>query len=248
MNSKLRPIAPLLSALLACSAAFAADWPQWRGPNRDDVVADFKAPAAWPKEFTQKWKVAIGVGDSSPILVGGKLYATGRVNPDEITYCLDAATGTEIWRDKFTASPAPTGPDKAHPGPRGTPVLVDGKLIVSGATCLLSCFDAATGKNIVGLNQADGKLLWQIPWDGKASFNAPSPIVTGTTILFTAQNRGITAMKIEKSGDAFTPRQLWKNAATAAQFCTPVLKDNRLYGISDRGLLFCLKADTRESI
>ena len=39
----------------------AADWPQWRGPNRDGK-ADFKVPATWPKELTKKWQVVVGDG------------------------------------------------------------------------------------------------------------------------------------------------------------------------------------------
>ena len=51
-----------LSALLAASTARAQDWPQWRGANRDARAADFKAPANWPENLTQKWKVAVGDG------------------------------------------------------------------------------------------------------------------------------------------------------------------------------------------
>ena len=43
--------------LLGSSLAMAQDWPQWRGPNRDDKVTGFTAPATWPTQFTQKWKV-----------------------------------------------------------------------------------------------------------------------------------------------------------------------------------------------
>ena len=57
--------------LSACSIVFigaacvlAADWPQWRGPNRDGKLSDFKAPATWPAQLTQKWKAAVGAGDA----------------------------------------------------------------------------------------------------------------------------------------------------------------------------------------
>lgn len=327
MNAKSKLLVSLLAAVILSSAALGGDWPQWRGPGRDDKVADFKAPAAWPKELTQKWKVTVGSGDSSPILAADKIFTAGRINTDEVTLCLDAATGKEIWRDTY-AAPAPTGPDKNHPGPRGTPAVADGKLVVLGASGMLTCYDAATGKiiwrkdeffkltppvfgsmspivtegmvvahlgspksggifaydlatgeqkwkwsgegpgyaspsllsvegtkqivvetekSIIGLAQADGKLLWQIPFAG-TTFNAPSPIVNGTSVIFTAQNRGITAVKIEKQGDTFAPKQLWKNATTATQFNTPVIKDNLLYGLSDKGTFFCLKADTGESV
>src|SRR4051794_41138450 len=43
---------------LACGiTAFAQDWPQWRGPNRDAKATGFHAPASWPKTLTKKWQV-----------------------------------------------------------------------------------------------------------------------------------------------------------------------------------------------
>ena len=39
----------------------AADWPQWRGPNRDGKAAGFSAPETWPKQLVQKWKVTVGL-------------------------------------------------------------------------------------------------------------------------------------------------------------------------------------------
>src|SRR5262245_21451923 len=65
--------AVLISAFFLTGVA-AADWPQWRGPNRDGKAAGFTAPATWPKELTQKWKIKVGKGDSTPALVGDKLY------------------------------------------------------------------------------------------------------------------------------------------------------------------------------
>ena len=55
-----------------CKLRRAQDWPQWRGPNRDAKATGFKAPKAWPKELTQKWKVTVGEGVASPALVCDK--------------------------------------------------------------------------------------------------------------------------------------------------------------------------------
>ena len=55
-------------------AAWSADWPQWRGPNRDGKAVAFDAPKTWPKELTKKWSVSVGDGVASPALVGDKLY------------------------------------------------------------------------------------------------------------------------------------------------------------------------------
>ena len=56
--------------LIGAGWVLAQDWPQWRGPNRDGLVSGFTAPQTWPKELTQKWKTTVGLGDSTPALVG----------------------------------------------------------------------------------------------------------------------------------------------------------------------------------
>jgi len=135
-----------VAVLLAGSFLSAADWPQWRGPTRDGKLAGFTPPAAWPKEFTQKWKVTIGVGDSTPALVGDKVFAFGRIGEDEVVTCLNTADGKSIWQDKHAAGFAPTGPSARHPGPRSSPAVADGKIVTLGVGGITSCFDAATGK------------------------------------------------------------------------------------------------------
>ena len=59
-----------LSLLVGARRAPAQNRPQWRGANRDGKSSSFAAPQTWPKELTQKWKVPVGVGGSSPALVG----------------------------------------------------------------------------------------------------------------------------------------------------------------------------------
>jgi outer membrane protein assembly factor BamB len=125
--------------------AGADDWPQWRGIKRDARVTGFDVPKAWPKELTRKWKVTVGTGDATPALVGDKLYVFTRQGGDEVLRCLDAATGKEIWQDKYPAQPV-TGAAAAHPGPRSSPAVADGKVVTLGARGMLSCLDAASGK------------------------------------------------------------------------------------------------------
>lgn len=139
----------LLAALLLAGAAsaFAQDWPQWRGPTRDGKVTGFTAPQAWPKELTQKWSVPVGKGDASPALVGDRLYLITRQDNEEVILCLGAADGKEIWRDHYPAMPV-TGPDKDHPGARGTPAVEGGKVLTLGIGGVVSCYDAASGKRL----------------------------------------------------------------------------------------------------
>src|ERR1051326_3971602 len=95
--------------VLAASCAPAQDWPQWRGPARDGKSAAFNAPKTWPKELTKGWKVMVGEGVATPALVGDKLYVFARVEGSETTRCLDAATGKELWQDKYDSAGA-SGP------------------------------------------------------------------------------------------------------------------------------------------
>lgn len=85
------------------SSAFAQDWPQWRGINRDGNVTGFKAPKIWPKELKQEWKITVGLGDASPVLVGNKLYCFSRQGNNEVLLCLDASSGKELWQNKYAA-------------------------------------------------------------------------------------------------------------------------------------------------
>ena len=138
------PLAALV-ALISAGCLFAQDWPQWRGVNRDGKVSGFTAPRTWPTNLTQKWQVKVGRGDSSPVLVGDKLYAFGRQEADEVVLCLDATSGKSIWEARYPAGRVVTGPAARHPGPRSTPVVAEGRVCTLGVGAVLSCFDAAKG-------------------------------------------------------------------------------------------------------
>jgi len=132
-------------ALMVASCVLAQDWPQWRGPNRDGKLSGFTAPQKWPAELTQKWKVTVGFGDATPALVGGRLYVFARQGEEEVTLCLNAANGKELWRDKYTAQ-AVTGAASRHPGPRSSPAVADGKVVTLGVGGVVSCLEATTGR------------------------------------------------------------------------------------------------------
>jgi outer membrane protein assembly factor BamB len=168
---------------VGASVAWPQDWPQWRGPNRDAHVTGFKAPATWPKSLTEKWKTTVGVGDSSPVLVGDRVYTFARQGGEEVVECLDAANGKVVWQDKYPTA-AVTGNDSGHPGPRSTPAVGEGKVCTLGANGVLSCLDAATGK-----------VAWRENTGGVPQFHtASSPmIVDGVCIAQTGSgNSGKT--------------------------------------------------------
>jgi outer membrane protein assembly factor BamB len=139
----------LLTTLILMNShdTFSQDWPQWRGINRDCVVKGFQAPASWPSELKQQWKVTVGFGDATPVLVGDKIYLNTRQGDNEVILCLNAASGKEIWKNQYPAMEV-TGPAASHPGPRSTPAVANGKIVTFGATGIISCLDDNTGKVI----------------------------------------------------------------------------------------------------
>ena len=147
-KSSLKISVIIVISLLSSTNSFSQDWPQWRGLNRDGKVTGFKAPATWPAELKQEWKVTVGFSDATPVLAGKNIYLNTRQGDQEEILCLDAATGKELWKNTYAAI-AVTGPSASqHPGPRGTPAVSNGKIVTFGATGILSCLDAATGKLI----------------------------------------------------------------------------------------------------
>ncbi|TWT30502.1 outer membrane biogenesis protein BamB [Posidoniimonas corsicana] len=132
-------------ATLTPEGLFAQDWPQWRGANRDARATGFEAPAEWPAELTKRWDVPVGDGVATPSLVGDKLYVYAREGGDEILRCLNAENGEELWQDAHPAEGV-GGPASGFAGPRCSPVIADGKVVIMGVEGVMSCLDAASGE------------------------------------------------------------------------------------------------------
>jgi outer membrane protein assembly factor BamB len=205
--------------LLSARGARAQDWPQWRGPNRDGKAAEFNAPKTWPKDLTQKWKVTVGNGDATPALVGDKLYVFSRQGDDEVIRCLDAASGKEIWQDKYAAQPA-TGPAGGpHAGPRCSPTVADSKVITLGVRGTLSCLDAASGK--VLWRKDDFKGFWPM------FFASSSPIVADGVCVAQLggkeNGRGQKEDGVIAAYDLASGSEKWKWTGDIPAYASPVL-------------------------
>src|SRR5438067_13501433 len=69
--------AGLSASLLAQSASL--DYTQWRGPNRDGSAAAFAEPKAWPDTLTRQWKVDVGLGYATPLVVANRIHGRHRL-------------------------------------------------------------------------------------------------------------------------------------------------------------------------
>jgi outer membrane protein assembly factor BamB len=129
------------------------DYPQWRGQHLDGAASGFAEPKSWPEALTRRWKVEVGEGYATPLLIGETVYTFTRRDGDEVMMALHAKTGAEQWRSRYPAAYSPSQPAAAHgAGPKATPLFHEGKLFTLGISGIVSAFDAATGKR-----------LWQTP-------------------------------------------------------------------------------------
>src|SRR5262245_22474491 len=102
---KLRLILPAAALALALGTASAADWPQFRGPDRSGLSKETGLLKAFPEGGPKLlWTFEQGgVGYSGPAIVGDRLYCAG-ANEDadkEFVFCLDVKSGKELWRTPF---------------------------------------------------------------------------------------------------------------------------------------------------
>jgi outer membrane protein assembly factor BamB len=154
------------------------DWPEFRGPKRDNRLTGVTIPTDWdanpPKLL---WKRKVGPGWGSFAVIGNRIYTQEQWNQNETVICYNGDTGKEIW---FHEDKARFTEPVAGPGPRATPTFHDGKLYTMGAAGKLLCLDAADGSKIWEqdiLASADAKL----PQWGFAS----SPLVVqGVVMVF----------------------------------------------------------------
>lgn len=94
------------------NAAFAEDWPQWRGPWLDGTSTETRLPLTWSPGDNIAWKTPIpGIGHSSPIVAQGRVFVTTclveQKAPEKarLLVCLDRRTGEALWRREVCTSP-----------------------------------------------------------------------------------------------------------------------------------------------
>jgi outer membrane protein assembly factor BamB len=190
-----------------------ADWPQWRGPQRSGLAV-LAAPAAWPATLTKRWEAVVGVGHSSPIIVGDRVVLHTRENDQEIVRALDLKTGKELWRNQYAAPYTMNPAARGHgPGPKSTPTAAGGRVFTFGISGILSAFDASSGK-----------LLWRggTPHSPPEFGTAMSPIVDGPHVIvhLGAGDKGaLTAF------EAATGAVRWRWTGDGPGYASPVIAE-----------------------
>lgn len=178
----------LLAALaLLQSAAAAADrWTQWRGPQRDGLVAA-ESPV-WPASLSeprleQAWTTPLGPSYSGPIVSDKHVYVTEtRDEAVEVVRALDRATGEVKWEAAWEgAMRVPFFAAANGSWIRATPALDGQRLYVAGMRDVLVCLDAESGE-----------VLWKLDFVAETGSALPSfgfvssPLVLGDHVYVQA--------------------------------------------------------------
>jgi outer membrane protein assembly factor BamB len=198
----------LLPGLLA--AAWANDWPQWRGPHRDGIATGFSDPKTWPETLKQKWKVTVGEGHSSPVVAAGKIYVHSRQGEREVVSCLRPENGQPIWQEGY-AAPYTMNPAAARHGKgvKSTPAVDGGRIYTFGISGILSCLDANTGK-----------LQWRQEFGSPTFGAAMSPVLDRGLLIAhvgTKDHGALTAF------DAKTGAEKWSWKGDGPAYASPIV-------------------------
>ncbi len=120
------------------------DWPQWRGIRRDGISSERGLLASWPEGGPRLlWKSeALGIGWSSPIIVGKRIYITGDVDEDLVIFAL-ALDGSKVWSVKNGRSWT-----RSYPGARASCVFSEGHIFHMNAHGRTVCLDMETGREV----------------------------------------------------------------------------------------------------
>lgn len=193
------------------TAALKQDWPQWQGPNRDNISPETGLAKQWPADGPEMlWSAnAIGHGYSSVAIADGRIYTTGKVEEAGFLTCLDM-DGKQVWQVDY-------GPEwnRSYPGTRCTPTVDDGYVYVISGTGQVACFKAA-----------DGEKVWQV--DGFALFEgqypnwgySECPLILDNKIIFTAGGKKALVAALNKKDGSV----VWTTPANGdkSAFCSPI--------------------------
>ena len=200
--------------LCLCTAALvcAQDWPRFRGPNGSGVSDATGLPIEFGSKKNLLWRVEVGMGRSSPVIVKDKIFLTAVDGDKLITLALDRRTGRTIWRRDVIRDHTNkifVGNDTATPTP-----AADGENVYAFFPDFgLVSFDSA------------GKERWRVklgPFDSFYGISS-SPVIHGNTVaLVCDQRHGSFAIALDKDSGRVRWRIERTNAPTEA-FSTPAV-------------------------
>jgi outer membrane protein assembly factor BamB len=198
---------PAAVASAPAAAAGPADWPGFRGAERDGVVRGVHIETDWSRSApVQLWRRPIGPGWSSFAARGDRVYTQEQRGDDEIVACYRMTTGEAVWRHRDAVR---FWESNGGAGPRATPTLAGGRVYAMGATGILNALDAASGAVEWSRNVASDADT-NVPTWGFAG----SPLVVDDVVVVAAAGR-LAAY------DVAAGKQRWLGPAHGGSYSSP---------------------------
>ncbi|MHC4755794.1 MAG: outer membrane protein assembly factor BamB family protein [Planctomycetota bacterium] len=206
----------VLLVLTLTSIVSAADWPQFRGQNRDGKSPETGLLKKWPEAGPKLlWSVEgqVGEGFASVTVVDGMVYTTGMTgdkDKQETLFAYDT-NGNFKWKQSY--GPAWT---KSHPGTRTTPTVDGDRLYVMSGNGLIVCFDAKNGKEIWKVDTAEVFKGKNIKWGITESL-----LIYKDRVICTPGGEDATMVALDK----MTGKTIWttKGISEKSAYCSPVV-------------------------
>lgn len=200
-----------------------ADWPGFRGPKRDGQVTGWPDrladPGAWPEALEPGWRVEVGLGHASPVVVGEQVFVFSREGEDETLRALDAATGEARWKSGYPAPYTMHRSALSHgPGPKATPEVAGGRVFTLGISGILSAWNATDGALLWRRTEEDRFRAAQWPLYGTGA--SPLALPGGETVLV---HLGEPAGGVLAALDAATGETVWEIAGDGPAYVSPKL-------------------------
>lgn len=218
--SLLRPaLRGILAVSLITTALTAADFAQWRGPQRDGHSPETGLLKEWPKDGPKLvWQTKdLASGYSTPAIVGDRIYLLSNEGlENEFALALSTKDGKRLWSAKLGAVGNPKQ-EPSYPAARATPT-VDGKLL----------YTLGSDGDLVCLETAGGKERWRKSlrkdFAGKPGVWAysESPLVDGNALVCTPGGSEATMVALNKT----TGEVIWKCAIPGdvdASYACPIV-------------------------
>lgn len=190
---------------LMLSLLAAADWPQWRGPQRNGISAETRLARQWPKQGPRLlWqRTGLGEGYATPAIAAGRLYLLSNQGMEnEFVQAMDAATGKTLWTTRIGNVGNPNQ-QPSYPMARSTPTIDGDRLYALSSDGDLVCLRLSNGVEV-------WKKSLRSDFAGKPGkwAYAESPLVDGDTLLATPGGEEATLVAVRKTTGAL----LWKSA------------------------------------
>ncbi|MDP1797345.1 MAG: PQQ-binding-like beta-propeller repeat protein [Planctomycetaceae bacterium] len=196
------------------STSAEGDWPQYRGPNRDNISAEKGLLDKWPEGGPKLLFVHDGYGEgfSSVSIVGDTIFTMGSIRDDEMLFALDRENGDVKWSRRVGRLRG----DGMGGGPRGTPTVDSDRVYALGANGDLVCANVNTGEVVWELNILNTFEGNNIAWGISESI-----LIDDDRLICTPGGKTATMVALDK----FTGKPVWRSVidgAPAAAYSSPI--------------------------